>query len=113
MNKSEVFDLMIEIKKNYPIVDVSDDEINRHYKHLRDFPFDVALKNLDDYVKVNGFPPKISDIRGKLGDLMDSQRGKERAATHEAQLVEWSQNNTPPPDGYWESVRSKLRGDKS
>ncbi|MNI27367.1 hypothetical protein D3C73_811010 [compost metagenome] len=113
MNRSEVFDLMIEIKRNYSGFDVSNDEVDRHYKYLKDFPFDAAMKNVDDHVKTNQYYPKIAEIRGRLGDQLDSLRGKEQALAHEAQLAEWASKDSPPPEGYWDDIRSKLRGERN
>ncbi|WP_241243083.1 hypothetical protein [Paenibacillus whitsoniae] len=110
---SEVFDLMFEIKKNYAAFDVSDDEVDRHYKYLKDFPFDAAMRNLDAYVKANSYPPKIADIRGRLGDQIDSERSKLQAAENEAYLVHWSLKKSEPPPNYWQSVRERLNGGQS
>ncbi|MBP1992526.1 hypothetical protein [Paenibacillus eucommiae] len=112
MNRAEVIDLMIEIKEEYPTFDVSEEEIERHYKRLKDFPLAAALKNVDDHVKTNKYFPKISDIRGCLGDQLDSQRSKEQAAAHEANMNEWAKIDSPPPDGYWETMRTRLRGEQ-
>lgn len=112
MNKSQVFDLMIEIKKNYSNFDVSEDEVNRHHKYLKDFSLDAAMKNVDDHIKTNKYPPNIADIRGRLGDQLDSQRSKEAAAVHEEKLATWERDNKPPPEGYWANIRTRLRGDQ-
>lgn len=111
MIRAEVFDLLLEIKSNYPSFDVSDDNVDRHYKYLQDFPFPEAMKNVELHIKTDSFPPKIADIRGRLGDLMDSQRSKEEAAAYEVQLEEWASENKPPPEGFWEQGRQLLRGE--
>lgn len=111
MNKSEVFELMIEIKKNYAAFDVSGEEVERHFKHLKDFPIAAAMKNVDAYVKTNQYPPKIADIRGRLGEQMAGELSKQLAAQYEANLTLWSSENSEPPEGYWQSIRDRLRGE--
>ncbi|NQX67961.1 hypothetical protein HQN90_17710 [Paenibacillus alba] len=112
MKKSEVYDLMFEIKANYAPFVVSDDEVERHFKHLKDFPLSSALKNIDAYVKTNQYPPKIADIRGKLGEQMDGEISKRQAAENEAYLIHWSLKESEPPSGYWQNIREKLRGEQ-
>ncbi|ANY70429.1 hypothetical protein BBD42_30980 [Paenibacillus sp. BIHB 4019] len=111
MNKAEVYELFIVIKDNYAAFDDSDDEVDRHYKYLKDFPFDAAMKNVDDHILVDRFPPKIADIRGKLGDQLDRERSKDQAALHQSNLVAWANENNPPPEGYWQALKDKLRGE--
>jgi hypothetical protein len=111
VNRAEVFDLLIEIKQNYPNFDVSDESIERHYKYLRDFPFEAALKNVEQHIMTERFPPTIADIRGRLGEQMDSQRSKDKAVAYFEQLERWRKDGSEPPPGYWDSVRAKLKGD--
>lgn len=111
MDKIEVQDLLEEIKKEYPNFDVSVENENRLYKYLSDFPFKAALKNVEDHIKTNRFPPTIADIRGRLGDLQDSQRSKEETASYFAQLDASRLCNVPPPTGYWDHLRKLVRGE--
>ncbi|MFX3635433.1 MAG: hypothetical protein ACE3L7_04040 [Candidatus Pristimantibacillus sp.] len=113
MNKSEVIELMAEIKENYSSFDVSDEEIERHYKYLKDFPFESAMKNVFDHIQTSNFVPKISEIRGRLGDKLDSQHSKKLAASYELQLAEWAKDDRPPPEAYWERIKTKLRGEQA
>lgn len=110
MDRVDVIDLLTEIKENYSTFDVSDESIDRHYKYLHDFPFTAALQNVEDHVKTSRFAPLIADIRGKLGDQLDSQRSKEEAEAYLARIELWKQNAVPPPDGMRERVFSVCRG---
>lgn len=111
MNKSQIFDLMIAIREEYSSFDVSDDEVERHFKYLKDFSFAAAMANVEEHIRTSKFPPKISDIRGRLGDQLDSERGKAEAADFKEKLERWAAETTAPPAGYWETMRDKLRGE--
>lgn len=104
---------MLEIKENYPTFDISDENIERHYRYLNDFPFPQAKKNVEQYIKANEYAPKIAHIRGHLGDLKDSEISKRQAVQYEQQLQRWSVDSPPPPGDYFERVRKQLRGEQS
>lgn len=111
MNRSEVIRIMEVIKRTYPSFDVSAASIDHHFQRLQDFPYEAAAENVERHVLTERFPPVIADIRGRLGDQLDSQRSKADAATYEAQLEVWRESSctNPPPPGYWDAVRAKLR----
>lgn len=111
MTKNEVKLIIAELVESYPNFDASDENIDRHFRYLADFPFEVAMQNVEEYIKTNRFPPLIADIRGKLGDQMDAQRSKDAALDHFAQLDAWLASSEPPPEGYWENMKRKLRGE--
>lgn len=111
MNKVEILDLLTEIKENYPNFDVSDESIARHYKRLHDFPFAEAMQNVDAHIKTNRFPPLIADIRGNIGDQMDAQRSKQEAESYLSQMDASARCNVPPPMGFWEAGRARIRGE--
>lgn len=111
MKKADVIELIAELVDNYPNFDGSEENIERHYKYLQDFPFEVAMKNVENHIRTNQYPPTIAEIRGRLGDLMDSQRSKVEAVAYEARLEKWAKDNTPPPTGFWEQGRKLLRGE--
>lgn len=110
MNKAEVIDLFIEIKQEYPQFNDSVEEVDRHLKYLKDFPFDAALNNVEQHIKTSKWPPGISEIRGSLGEQIERDRMKMMTSEHFANLDSWGLGSVPP-DGYWESVMQKLRGD--
>ncbi|QJD87882.1 replicative helicase loader/inhibitor [Cohnella herbarum] len=112
MNRVEVIDLLMEIKEEYPFFDVSDENIERHFRYLKDFPFEAAMRNVEQYIKTDSKKhPGIADIRGRLGDQLDSQRSKEETANYFAQLEASRLCNSPPPTGYWEHMRTLIRGE--
>lgn len=110
MNRAEVIDLFIEIKQEYPQFVDSDEEIDRHLKYLKDFPFEAALRNVEKHILTNKWPPGISEIRGSLGEQIERERMKAATAEYFAKLDSWGANSTPP-DGYWERGRRLLRGE--
>lgn len=109
MNRSEVVSLLLEILEEYPQFDTSDKEIDRHFKYLKDFKFEDALANIDQHIKTKGFPPKISEIRGQLGEQIDRQRSKDASQAHFDQLDEWEAKSAPPPPGLREKIYDLLR----
>lgn len=111
MEMVEIAQLYREIKKHFPFFDASVEKVKADYKYLKDFPLEAARENIDRYILTETAEPKIANIRGRLGDLQDSQRSKKAAAEHFANLDEWGSNSKPPPDRYWETVKRKLRGE--
>lgn len=109
MDRAEVIELFIEIKQEYSYFDDSDDEIDRHLKYLKDFPFQTALDNVEQHIRTNKWAPGISEIRGSLGEQLERDRMKAMTSEHFANLDSWGLESVPP-EGYWESVRQKLRG---
>ncbi|WP_246590742.1 hypothetical protein [Paenibacillus sophorae] len=105
----EIAELYKHIKRHYPFFDASVEKVKEDYRYLKDFPADEARANVDQHILTETTEPKIAHIRGRMGDQLDSRRSKEAAAEHFAQLDAWSANNTPPPEGYWEAMKQKLR----
>ncbi|WP_028559050.1 hypothetical protein [Paenibacillus pinihumi] len=112
MELIEVAKLYRHIKKYFPFFDASADRAkDDHTRYLKDFPADTAWANIDQHILTETVTPQIAHIRGRLGDQIDSKRSKDKAAEYEAQLQEWAASDSPPPPGYWEDMRRKLRGD--
>lgn len=111
MNKSEVIELLKILKRTYPNIDTSAEGVEHYCKYLRDFSFAAAKENVKRHIMTDRFPPTIADIRGRLGDQIDSQRSKEETASYFAQLEASRLCNVPPPTGYWEHLRTTIRGD--
>jgi flagellar biosynthesis regulator FlbT len=88
VERAQVFDLLIEIKENYPNFDVSAESVERHLKHLHDFPFGVAMQNVDEHVKTGKYYPNIAEIRGSLGEQVEGERMK--ASFHQSGYLELS-----------------------
>lgn len=109
MKRAQVIDLLIKLKEEYKSqIDTSDPEIDRLYEHLKDFPFDVAVENVRMHIQTNSFPPKISQIRGKVGDLLELERQKKETAQYLAQRDAERTDVALPPAGWKESLYAKL-----
>lgn len=111
MELVEIAELYAHIKRHYPFFEATKERVKEDYKYLKDFPADVARANIDRHILTETVTPGIAHIRGRIGDLMDSQKSKEEADAFFAQVDLWKRNGSPPPDGYWESMKLKLRGD--
>ncbi|MEK5278612.1 hypothetical protein NSS82_10200 [Paenibacillus sp. FSL H7-0735] len=108
MKRAQVIDLLLKIAEEYNQVDTSDPEIDRLYEHLKDFPFDIAQENVRRHIQTNSFPPKISQIRGRVGDLHEIEQQKKATAVY---LVQRESERTAvalPPAGWKESLYAKL-----
>lgn len=111
MNKLEVAKLYKEIKKRYANFDASLQAVEEDLGMLRDIPYDVAYSNVRQHIMTSDFPPKISQIRGRLGEQIERERMKKATEDHFGNLDTWSTVNQPPPPGYWEEVKRKIRGE--
>lgn len=110
MDRAEVFDLLIAIKENYQNFDVSNENVERHLKFLHDFPFDVAMRNVDEHIRTSKYPPNIAEIRGSLGEQIERDRMKAATAEYFAAREEAAKNACPPPPGWKEAIYAKLFG---
>ncbi|MFF2016254.1 MULTISPECIES: hypothetical protein [Paenibacillus] len=111
MNKLEVAKLYKEIKKRYANFDASLQAVEEDLGMLHDIPYDVAYSNVRQHIMTSDFPPKISQIRGRLGEQIERERMKEATTQHFQNLDAWSTASKPPPAGYWDDVRRKIRGE--
>ncbi|GGF77435.1 hypothetical protein GCM10010912_23140 [Paenibacillus albidus] len=109
MRRAQVIDLLIKLKQEYSHqIDTSDQEVTRLYEHLKDFPFDVAVENVRKHIQTNSFPPKISQIRGKVGDLREIEQQKKETAEYLAQRDAERTDVALPPAGWKESLYARL-----
>ncbi len=108
MNRAEIIELFIEIRKEYPFFDTSDENVDRHLKYLKDFPFDRAMQNLAEHIRTSKYPPIISEIRGSLGEQMERDRMRDLTAEYFASREEAAKQACPPPPGWKESIYAKL-----
>ncbi|TCZ76154.1 hypothetical protein E0485_15050 [Paenibacillus albiflavus] len=109
MELAEVAKLFKTVKKRYPSFDASLESVNECHKYLRDFPYDVAVANVDQHIMTDKFPPTISDIRGRLGEQQDRQRSKDAAQEYFEQLDAWKASAAPPPPGLRGKIRDLLQ----
>lgn len=108
MKRAQVIDLLIKLKEEYSQVDTSSPEIDRLYENLKDFPFDVACENIRQHILTNPFPPKVSQIRGKQGDLKENTRDIIEGAHFLAEREVARAATTLPPPGWKENIRGIL-----
>lgn len=108
MDRAEIIDLFIEIKQEYPYFNDSDDEVDRHLKYLKDFPFDAALRNVEQHIKTNKRPPGIAEIRGSLGEQIERDRMKTATEEYFEERARARQQACPPPPGWKEAIYEKL-----
>lgn len=113
MELVEIAELYKHIKKHFPFFDASIAKVKEDCKYLKDFPTEAAQANIDHHILTETTTPGIAHIRGRIGDQLDSQRSKAEAVAHEERLSEWAKIDSPPPEGYWESIRTKLRGEQN
>ncbi|MFC4305764.1 hypothetical protein [Cohnella boryungensis] len=112
MTRDELYEIFEEIKSEYPFFDVGEENFERHWRYLQDFSFEDALANVIQHIKTTPRrQPGIGDIRGQLGDMVDSQRSKDETATYFGKLEQWSRNSSPPPPGFMDEIRAKVMGD--
>lgn len=109
MDRAEIIELLIIIKENYPNFDTSDENIDRHLKYLNDFPFDVAVRNVDEHIRTSKYLPNIAEIRGSLGEQIERDRMKSITQEYFTERARAKQEACPPPPGWKESIYAKLR----
>lgn len=108
MHRGEVAKLLMIIVDNYPNFDTSDENVDRHLKYLHDFPFDVAVRNVDEHIRTSKYPPNIAEIRGRLGEQIERDRMKSLTEEYFAERARAKQEACPPPPGWKESIYAKL-----
>ncbi|WP_145404264.1 replicative helicase loader/inhibitor [Paenibacillus silvae] len=109
MDRAQIFDLLIEIKENYPSFDVSEENVDRHMKYLHDFPFEVAQQNLQEHVRTGKWPPNIAEIRGRMGEQIERDRMRALTETYFAEREAAAQVACPPPPGWKDGLIERLR----
>lgn len=111
MNKLEVAKLYKVIKKRYRNFDASLQAVEEDLDMLKDIPYEVAQANFRQHIMTSDFPPSISQIRGRLGEQLERERMRKKTEEHFANLNTWSASSKPPPEGYWDEVKRKIRGE--
>lgn len=109
MKRSQVIDLLAKIQEEYAQVDDSDPAIERLYEKLKDFPFDVACKNVEQHILTNPWPPKTAQIRGGAGDLREQRKSKDQTAEYFAERDKAQAAAKPMPAGWKEDTYARLK----
>jgi hypothetical protein len=68
VEKIEIARLYKKIKRYYPAFDASIEAVEDAYRYLKNVPFDVAEKNVDQHIMTEKFPPTIAEIRAGYQD---------------------------------------------
>ncbi|MCL6661749.1 hypothetical protein [Paenibacillus amylolyticus] len=112
MERADVLRLFVVITDEYPNFDDSDENVDRHLKELKDFPFETAIQNVERHIKTNGFYPKISEIRGFAADQSARERELEATRAYLDQREANRAKATLPPPGWKDELLAKLRHTK-
>lgn len=111
MELAEVAKLYKYIKVRFPFFDASIEKVKADHEHLEKIPYEVALENIKQYEQTDTATPSMPHIIGRYFEHMRAQKSKDAALDHFAKLDAWISDSTPPPEGYWENVKRKLRGE--
>ena len=115
MTRAEVVRLFRQITLAFPTFrlpeDMAEEQVVFWHQHLKDVPYETALRILNDHIATERFPPTIADFRSRIEDLESSRRQKEETETYFSRLEEWKKRAAPPPDGLRARIISMTRGD--
>ncbi|MDQ0658792.1 hypothetical protein [Paenibacillus sp. W2I17] len=109
MERADVLRLFVVITDEYPNFDDSDENVDRHLKALKDFPFETAVQNVERHIEISSFYPKISEIRGFAADQSARERELEATRTYLDQREARRKKSTLPPSGWKDDLLAKLR----
>ncbi|GAA0390252.1 replicative helicase loader/inhibitor [Paenibacillus motobuensis] len=108
MRKGEIAKLLMILVENYPNFDASETSVDRHLKYLHDFPFDIAVRNVEEHIRTSKYPPNIAEIRGSLGEQIERDRMKAATDEYFANRKRAREQACPPPPGWKEAIHAKL-----
>ena len=117
MTQAEIVRLFRQIVLAYPTFrlpeDMAREQIELWHRHLKEMPFETALRILDEHVATERYPPTIADFRSRIEDLEAARRQKEETEPYFARLEEWKKRAAPPPAGARERIMAMIqqRGD--
>ncbi|MBY0117887.1 hypothetical protein [Paenibacillus xylanexedens] len=112
MDRAEVIRLFLVISAEYPNFNIDEENIERHQKELKDFPFETAVQNVERHIKISSFYPKISEIRGFAADQSARERELEATRAYLNQREADRAKATLPPPGWKDELLAKLRHTK-
>ncbi|QSF42695.1 hypothetical protein [Paenibacillus tianjinensis] len=108
MNKLEVAKLYKTIKKRYSNFDASLQAVEEDLDMLKDIPYDVAVSNIRQHIMTSDFPPKISQIRGRLGEQLERERMRRQTEDLVHKMADARSKAVPPPPGMKEALYARL-----
>ncbi|MGM0882549.1 MAG: hypothetical protein ACQEXQ_16100 [Bacillota bacterium] len=93
-------------------IELEEETVAVWVERLANVPFEWGLANLNHHLDTNKYFPGISDItRYDLQPLKNHEALQLETVEQFALLENWSKSDEPPPEGFWENIRTKLRGD--
>ena len=117
MTQAEIVRLFRQIVLAYPTFrlpeDMAREQIELWHRHLKEMPFETALRILDEHVATERFPPTIADFKSRIDDMETVRRQREETEAYLARLEEWKKRAAPPPAGARERIMAMIqqRGD--
>ncbi|MEI2395623.1 replicative helicase loader/inhibitor [Paenibacillus phytohabitans] len=108
MNKLEVAKLYKVIKKRYSNFDASLQAVEEDLDMLKDIPYEVAQSNFRQHIMTSDFPPKISQIRGRLGEQLERERMRKQTEELLQEMDISRLKAVPPPAGLKEEIYARL-----
>ncbi|MDH6427232.1 MULTISPECIES: hypothetical protein [unclassified Paenibacillus] len=108
MNKLEVAKLYKTIKKRYSNFDASLQAVEEDLDVLKDIPYEVAESNFRKHFMTSDFPPKISQIRGRLGEQLERERMRRQTEELMHEMDVSRLEAVPPPIGLKEEIYARL-----
>ncbi|OKP91882.1 hypothetical protein A3844_01855 [Paenibacillus helianthi] len=108
MNKLEVAKLYKIIKKRYGNFDASLQAVEEDLDMLKDIPYDTAQSNVRQHIMTSDFPPKISQIRGRLGEQLERERMRKQTQELIHEMDASRLKAVPPPSGLKEALYARL-----
>lgn len=108
--------LLFKASAAYPNqIELEDETIALWIERLASLPFELGDANLNFYIdnQPKWFPSIADIIRNDLQQTRNHDTLKLETNEHFALLANWSTEDSVPPDGFWENVRKKLRGEQA
>jgi hypothetical protein len=106
---AEVAELFKLIKKHYAGFDGSVQNVKEFHPLLADFPYETAVQNVQKHIMTNDFPPRVSQIRGNVGEQETRQSELELTRAYLDEREESRKQATLPPPGWRDAIIARLR----
>ncbi|MCA0754865.1 hypothetical protein KP806_07370 [Paenibacillus sp. N4] len=104
--------LLFKAAAAYPNqIELEEETVALWIERLANVPFEWGLSNLNYHLDRDKYFPGISDIiRADLIPVQNQNALRLEAANHKTNLERWAAADAPPPEGFWEEIKAKLRG---
>jgi len=71
ISKKQTFEILTMIKEYYEQFEITQSKIDAWYLALKDYEYDIILRNLVQYSKEHKFAPKIADLISEKTNEVD------------------------------------------